>query len=679
MINYLKLLKKIYQSKIFYILLTLFTFLSFYLIANNLKKESIYNPNQTIFTGQIIRINKTDYGYSLILKNKENLIVYLDKCLYNLGDQVKIEGTLETPSNNTIPNNFNYKKYLNNQNIYYILKTKKITLLKENTNIIYKLKQVILTYLNKFKSKNYLQAFILGDTSSLNNIYDSYQKNGISHLLSIGSTHITLLNYVIITCLKKIKLKKISEPVSYSIVFLFIILLDYPISMLRVFLYLVITYLFKKFNLKVNSLLKYYLVIIITLLINPFYIFNKGFLYSYFISFILILNKDKLTGNYFLTLFKISLLSFLSSIPLNIYFNYEINLFSIFYNLLYVPIFNLIIFPLSLLTLIFPFFDNLFYLIMEILNNISLLLNNFNQGIIILKKIDIFILGICMLIIIYVIKMILNKKIHGLVILSIILMIHININKFIKDNYVITLDVKQGDSNLLYLNDKAILIDTGGLYNQIIVEKTIIMLKSFGINKIDYLILTHGDYDHMGEAINLVENFKVEKVIFNCGEFNDLEQELIQVLDKKKIPHYSCIKELNIGDNKLYFLNNKDYGNENDNSSVIYTKLNNHKFLFMGDAGVQAEKDLIEKYNLENIDVLKVGHHGSKTSSSKSFIDEIEPKYSIISVGKNNRYGHPNDSVLDTLEKSKIYRTDQDGSIMFKIKNNKLQIETCAP
>lgn len=183
----------------------------------------------------------------------------------------------------------------------------------------------------------------------------------------------------------------------------------------------------------------------------------------------------------------------------------------------------------------------------------------------------------------------------------------------------------------------------------------------------------------MGEAINLVNNFKVEKVIFNCGEFNDLEKELIKVLDKKKIPYYSCIKELNVDNNKLYSLNNKDYGNENDNSSVIYTKLNNHKFLFMGDAGVGVEEDLIEKYNLQDIDVLKVGHHGSKTSSGKEFINEINPKYSIIGVGKNNRYGHPNKEVLNNLSDSKIYRTDQNGSVMFKIKNNKLKIETCSP
>ena len=121
------------------------------------------------------------------------------------------------------------------------------------------------------------------------------------------------------------------------------------------------------------------------------------------------------------------------------------------------------------------------------------------------------------------------------------------------------------------------------------------------------------------------------------------------------------------------------YDNENDNSSVIYTELNNHKFLFMGDAEVEVEEDLIGKYNLQDIDVLKVGHHGSKTSSGKEFINEIKPKYSIISVGKNNRYGHPNKEVLNNLKDSKIYRTDQDGSIMFKIKNNKLKIETCSP
>ena len=85
----------------------------------------------------------------------------------------------------------------------------------------------------------------------------------------------------------------------------------------------------------------------------------------------------------------------------------------------------------------------------------------------------------------------------------------------------------------------------------------------------------------MGESINLVENFKVENVIFNCGEFNDLEKELIKVLEKKKIKYYSCIKELNTDNSKLYFLQTKEYDNENDNSNVIYTELNGYKFIFI--------------------------------------------------------------------------------------------------
>ena len=167
--------------------------------------------------------------------------------------------------------------------------------------------------------------------------------------------------------------------------------------------------------------------------------------------------------------------------------------------------------------------------------------------------------------------------------------------------------------------------------------------------------------------------------IFNCGRYNNLEKELIKVLNKKRIKYYTCINKLNIDNNKLYFFQTKEYDNENDNSNVIYTELDGYKFMFMGDASTITEREILNKYNLKNIDILKVGHHGSRTSSSKDFINEVNPKFSIISVGKNNRYGHPNKEVLNILDKSKIYGTDQDGSIMFKIKNNKLKIETCSP
>ena len=205
------------------------------------------------------------------------------------------------------------------------------------------------------------------------------------------------------------------------------------------------------------------------------------------------------------------------------------------------------------------------------------------------------------------------------------------------------------------------------------------MLKSFGINKIDYLIITHGDYDHMGDSIYLVNNFKVEKVILNNDDYNKLEKELIKVLDKKKIKYLKGLQEIKLDNYKLEFLNTSEYDNENDNSNVIYLNYNDYKFLFMGDAGIDREKDILKKYVLKDIDFLKVGHHGSNTSSSKIFINNIKPKYAIISVGKNNRYGHPKSSVLDTLSNSKIYRTDLDGSIVIRFNKNGYKIRTCNP
>lgn len=160
----------------------------------------------------------------------------------------------------------------------------------------------------------------------------------------------------------------------------------------------------------------------------------------------------------------------------------------------------------------------------------------------------------------------------------------------------------------------------------------------------------------------------MEKVIFNCGPYNDLENKFIKVLEKKRIGHSSCIKELNIGNSKLYFPNTEEYDNENDHLNIIYTELNHYKFLFMGDVSTLTEKEILDKYNLPNIDVLKVGHHGSKTSSSKEFINTINSKYSITSVDKNNRYWHPNKEVLEILNELKIYRTDKDDGIIFKIK-----------
>ena len=190
------------------------------------------------------------------------------------------------------------------------------------------------------------------------------------------------------------------------------------------------------------------------------------------------------------------------------------------------------------------------------------------------------------------------------------------------------------------------------------------------------LMSPHGDNDHIGESINIVNNFRIGKVVLNCGPFNNLEKKLIKVLDKNNIEYTSCINNIDLGNNKMYFLNTRIYSNENDNSQVSYIKINNYKFMFMGDASSITEYNILNKYNIGQIDFLKVGHHGSDTSSSKNFINRIKPKYSLISVGKNNKYGHPKQVVLNTLKNTKIYRTDLDGSIEIRLNNNEYNIIT---
>ena len=678
-------LKTILNLKQKYTFILFITFIIYALIITSIPMKTTYKENDSTFEGNILSIKKYDTKTTLIIKEKNKtekiLVNYYEKIdKINLGDKVKIKGTLKLPSKNTVPNLFNYRKYLNNNNIYYILTASEITKIKNNTKILTHYKNKLQKYINRKKAHTYLNIFILSNKNDLDKeVLNSYQVNGLSHLFSISGMHITLLLGTILKLLDKVSYNRY-----YKYIFLIIILIiymyltDFTPSILRSGIMFILLTLNKLFNFKIKTKNIIMLTFIIIVLINPYYIYNLGFQLSYLISFYLIIfahiiNKHK---NYFKKLFITSLISFLVSFPIIISNYYQVNLLSILINLLFVPIISYIVLPLAFITLILPT-DSLLILTMDILEGISLSLTNINYLLLELAKPSIY------LIIIYyaIITLLLINKKCFIPLLTTIVIHKISIN-FNPNMEILFLDVSQGDSILLHYphNKYNILIDTGGNYNYEISKNIIIpYLKSKGINKIDYLILTHGDYDHMGESINLIENFKVEKVIFNCGEFNDLEKELIKVLDKKKIKYYSCIKELNIDNNKLYFLQTKEYDNENDNSNVIYTELDGYKFMFMGDAGVEKEKDILNKYNISGIDVLKIGHHGSKTSSDKNFIDEMDPKYSVISVGKNNRYGHPNKEVLNNLSDSKIYRTDQDGSIMFKIKNYKLKIETCSP
>lgn len=664
------------QNNIFYFLL-IFSLIYMLIFINFINIKSKYNENDSSLQVKIIDYKKSDDKLVIYAKGKEKILInYCDDINISYGDYIYVKGKLIKPKDNTNFNLFNYKKYLLSNNIKYTVKASNIKILKRNKNIFYKLKNYIFFKIKSLdKSKKYILTFIFADKSYMDKeMYDNYQNLGISHLFAVSGMHISLVTFIL---LKLLEGK--NEVIKYLITFIFLMfylfLTNYTISMVRACFQFILIFINKLFKLNIDNSNIVIFLFSVLIILNPYIIYNIGFLFSFSISFTLIKFKDMITGDFMIKNIKTSLLSFFVSMPILINNFFKVNFLSIILNIIYIPFVSYILFPLCLITILFPFFDSFTYFVINFFETITKFFSSINLLTFSITKMNIILVIIYYFIFLWIIKS--NDKLKKKIIIVFIFIVFIINNNTIVNNEVHFLDVGQGDSILIRIKSKNILIDTGGNINFNISKNVLIpYFRSSGIKKIDYLILTHGDYDHMGEAINLVENFKVEKVIFNCGPYNDLENELIEVLDKKKIKYYSYIKELNVDNNKLHFLQTKEYDNENENSNVIYTKLNGYRFMFMGDAGVEKEKDILEKYNVSKIDVLKIGHHGSKTSSDKNFIDETNPKYSVISVGKNNRYGHPNKEVLNNLDNSKIYRTDINGEIKIKIKRNNFNIKT---
>lgn len=669
----MKRLKMILQSRYILKILTILILIITIIYTKYYPFKSVFNNNDTEFIGIVEDYIIKDNQIKISLKSKERIIVtykYTSKVFNNLsyGDKIKVTGVLKEPSTNNIFNNFNYKKYLYNKKIYYIIEASKIDKIQNNNNHIYTIKNLLYTRINNLKSSSYIKALLFGDNKLDKEIKTSYQINGISHLFSVSGFHINFITTIIYFYLDRVTYNKKIKYITVDIFLVLYLVLCNTTSLLRctvMNILLSINYLLKLNIKKIDIVL---LTLILCIIINPFIIYDIGFIYSYTISFFLILYKNKYkTNNKLLKIIYISLISFLVSLPINIYTSYEINFLSIILNIIIVPIVSLILLPLSLLTLIFPILDNILYLITSILEKISLYTSNINIFKLILSKPSIILIIIYYLVII----LILSKNKHYYLIL-ILLIFHKTIPLYNSNLEVVMFDVGEADSMLISTPSKRvnILIDTG---RGIDINNIIIYLKSIGISKLNYLIITHGDEDHIGGALYLIDNFKVDNVILNKGDYTELEVELITHLKNKNIKYTNNINKIPLLGSYMYLLNTKKFSNENDNSIVTYFEYQKYKFLFMGDSSSKTEEYLINNYNLANISFLKVGHHGSNTSSSPLFINKITPKVSLISVGRNNFYHHPSKEVLTNLSNSIIYRTDIDKSIKIKI-NNKVKI-----
>lgn len=650
-------------------MITLIIFIITLLYTNYYPFKSKYTKEDKEFIGIVTKYEVKEDKITIEIKAKEKLLItykYQDKEFNNLsyGDKIKVKGTLITPSKNTNQNTFNYQKYLYNKKIYYLVEATSINKIANNNNYLYTIKNTLYQKIDKLKSSNYIKTLLFCDNTLSKEIKESYRINGISHLFSVSGMHINFFVSIIYFYLNKITYNK---RIKYLITNIFIItyLILFPSSSLLrsavMSILYSINYLLKLKIKKIDILL---LTLGVSLLINPFIVYDLGYIYSYTITFFLVLYSSTLKKkNKINKIIYISLLSFLVSIPITIYNSYEINIISILLNIILVPIISIIILPLTILTYLFPILDSILYLFTNTLETISLFISKINITKIIFPKPSL------LIIVLYYIIFLLSYQNKKYFYLNIILLIIIYISPYLNSNFeVVMFEVGEADCHLIKYpyNKNTILIDTGK--NEYKIKNEVIpYLKSIGIKKIDYLIITHGDLDHIGGSITLINNFQVKNVILNKGTFTDIEKELIKNLNKKKIPYQININKINLSNHTIYLLNNTKYNNENDNSIVTYFTYQKYKFLYMGDASITTEDNLLENYNLNNISILKVGHHGSNTSSSKDFISQINPSISLISVGKNNIYHHPNKEVINNLSKSRIYRTDINNMVKLTI------------
>lgn len=665
----MKRLRHILQSKHLIKIITIIIFIITLLYTNYYPFKSKYTKDDKEFIGIVTKYEVKEDKITIEIKAKEKLLItykYQDKEFNNLsyGDKIKVKGTLITPSKNTNQNTFNYQKYLYYKKIYYLVEATSINKIANNNNYLYTIKNTLYQKINKLKSSNYIKTLLFCDNTLSKEIKESYRINGISHLFSVSGMHINFFVSIIYLYLNKITYNK---RIKYLITNIFIItyLILFPSSSLLrsavMSILYSINYLLKLKIKKIDILL---LTLGVSLLINPFIIYDLGYIYSYTITFFLVLSSSTLKKkNKINKIIYISLLSFLVSIPITIYNSYEINIISILLNIILVPIISIIILPLTILTYIFPILDSILYLFTNTIETISLFISKINITKIIFPKPSL------LIIVLYYIIFLLSYQNKKYFYLNIILLIIIYISPYLNSNFeVVMFEVGEADCHLIKYpyNKNTILIDTGK--NEYKIKNEVIpYLKSIGIKKIDYLIITHDDEDHIGGSITLINNFQVKNVILNKGTFTDIEKELIKNLNKKKIPYQININKINLSNHTIYLLNNTKYNNENDNSIITYFTYQKYKFLYMGDASITTEDNLLENYNLNNISILKVGHHGSNTSSSKDFISQINPSISLISVGENNIYHHPNKEVINNLSKSRIYRTDINNMVKLTI------------
>ncbi len=589
-------------------------------------------------------------NYFLFNSTFERLYVYQKDHSYEVGDILMISGRKEELDFSVIESGFDFKQYLNSRGVYSELVAYKIEVKFSTPFKIHQIKKNFLSHFDE-NSKALIGAFLFS-MSSDESVYDTASELHLMRLISNSGLYLSALYFVFSFILSYIVKKDKAKDLVLIGLFIPTLIFSFPRFVVIKFIALKLlrwinSYLWKgRFNyLELVSLSG-----IVFLLLDYHLGYQDGFLLTYFIPIAALFFNGSIHGfKRFGKRIIISVLVLLSFIPFALKFYHEIAPLGTLFQIILSPVFLLYYF-LSLLSFIgvplYQLINGFGHFIAHILHFFA----SFNVQIYGMEMSPLLMFlyeGIYIVNVYYFasrFKPMLKISLSLFALVNAVVFVPI---KNIFFDQVSFINVGQGDATLIRRNDLAILIDTGGsIYQDLATECLIPFFKKNRIYDIDLLITTHDDFDHSGAVDALQENFTVKRY----------------VKDYQLFP-------LSIGG--FTFTNYNVYPNlwneENDESLVIGFSTHKYSYLITGDAPIKIEKQIMKDHKSIPCDILKVGHHGSKTSTSDAFIKYLKPTVGIISVGKNNKYGHPNDEVLSILRKNEVIirRTDLEGTITY--------------
>ncbi|WP_226036960.1 DNA internalization-related competence protein ComEC/Rec2 [Aquibacillus saliphilus] len=639
-----------------------------------------------------------------LFKNPNDQYNYTDLNV-NLGASCKVFGEREYPPQSKNPGQFDYQKYLKQNGVNFIITINNPENLKcfgsSKLNSVHMLRDKLLSdpvqRLSSFTS-GWLRALVLGDDGGISlESEEIFQRWSLSHLLAISGLHVGLIVGIIYFILVKFQLltKEKAQGLLIILLPIYAILAGGAPSVWRSSLMTVAFLLLIKLKsrLSVTDVISF--VFLVFVIYDANILYQLGFQFSFIVTFGLLISRNILAQPYpkWFTIFFISVISQLSILPLQINQFYFFNPMSIFINLLYVPYFSLIVIPLMFFTFLSLYLmppvafvlDWIFISIHQPALKLLSIVDHFLYYPLVIGKTEVFYWLIYYLLFYLLMKHIQQKqqnqalKYGGVLIF---LLLFLTVKPYLNPYGTVTmLDIGQGDSFIIELpyRKSIIFIDAAGTVSTDFVTpsdkifKQVIKpyLYSRGILKIDSIVLTHNDHDHVGSVPFIVDQFRVDQlVISRYFQFTDSMASML-AQNNTSIQTVEAGDRIKIDKQTIQVLFPKDdKGATNENSLVLYSEIGGIRWLFTGDINSEIENEMIRTYPEIGIDVLKVAHHGSNTSTSEEFLSHTQPRFAWISVGENNRYGHPNQEVIERLEKYNIVimRTDEKGAIQYKFK-----------